>query len=308
MAGKILLIIGLLSALLLPSLVSAANDNVTISVNVSESAMIEVSPDIATFNQVLPGVIAFPGSDSSTSSKSFTITNVGSVNFTQMYVEVDITAGETSNPLGTGDPSQYYAGGFVVLKNESDVDNWRFVGRQEWNLTEKPEPYIGHENASAMAWGYFGNNSKQYFWELSNGTVGSGDGEYCNGTGTILRIKEWAVNGTAAAYDLYTTAADTITYEIDTNKADWGIFNAETSGPLANYCVATDKDCDRLYIYQWKQTNSQFDACTSTWYIFNEGEDKFNPDDQFDFNITVWVPKGIPAGDMSSSILTVTAA
>jgi len=298
MEGKFLLIvIASLCALLLPSLVMAAtNDTVTINVNVSEAAQIEVSPDTATFNLVTPGDVGFPN------SQAFTITNVGSTNFSQMYVSMNVPSTETSNPVGTGNPSNYYAGGFVVLKNETDLtggNNWRFVGRQEWNLTDLPSQYT--PDTWTKAWGYFGNNSKQYFWDLANGTDGT-----CNSTGTpgtVLRIKNWAVNGTAAAYDLSTEAT---THTINSNQEDWGIFDAETTGPLANYCVATWVNCTRIFIYQWDQT-SPFDQCGSEWYIYKDAA-KFKPNDQFDFNITVWVPKGIPAGDTSSSTLTVTAS
>ena len=293
MEGKFLLIvIASLCALLLPSLVMATtNDTVSVNVNVSEAAQIEVSPNTATFNLVIPGDVGFPN------SQAFTITNVGSTNFTQMYVSMNVHETETTNPLGTGNPSNYYAGGFVVLKNETDLaggNNWRFVGRQEWNLTDKPEPYT--PSTWAKAWGYFGNNTYQYFWELANGSAG-----YCNDTGTILKIKQWAVNGTATAYDV---GSDATTHQVDTEQEDWGVVDPVGTGPLANYCVATHVNCTRIYIYQWDQT-SQLDSCTDEWNLYSG---VFKPNDQFDFNITVWVPKGIPAGDTSSSTLTVTAS
>jgi len=277
---------------LLPSLVLAATDTVTINVNVSISAVIEVSPDTATFNLVTPGVDTFPG------SLAFTITNKGSTNFTQMYVSIDVPSQETSNPLSTGNPSAYYAGGFVVLKNETDLaggNDWKFIGRQEWNLTEKPSDYT--PATWAKGWGYFGNNSKRYFWDLTNGTDGT-----CNQTGTALRIKNWGVNGTAAAYDL---SSEATSYTFSSAQEDWGILNVETGGPMADYCVAARTDCKRIFIYQWDQT-SPFDQCSGEWYLWNDGD--FTPDDQFKFNITVWVPYGIPAGDTSSSTLTVTAS
>lgn len=292
MKAKIFLIIASLSIFLLPAIAMAQTDTVTINVNVSESAVIEISPDTATFNLVTPGVDTFP------SSLAFTIENKGSINFTTMYVSMNVHSTETSNPLGSGNPSNYYAGGFVVLRNETDLaggNNWRFVGRQEWNLTGKPSDYT--PSASARAWGYFGNNSKQYFWELANGSVGD-----CNDTGTILKIKEWALNGTAAAYDV---SSDAITHQVDTAQLDWGIVDPEATGPLANYCVATRKDCERIYIYQWDQT-SQLSSCANEWYLWNDGD--FEPDEQLKFNITVWVPKGIPAGDTSASTLTLTAS
>jgi len=295
MKTKILSIIALLSVLVLPAIALAATDDVEIYVNVSISAVIEVSPATATFNLVTPGVDSFPD------SQAFTITNVGSVNFTQMYVSVDVPTEEATNPLGTGNPVKYEAGGFVVLMNETmfSSNNWKFVGRQEWNLTDgKPEDYKGHESTWAKAWGYFGNNSRQYFWELSNGTDG-----YCNSTGTVLKIKKWAVNGTPAAYDL----TDGVTGSLTAGGGkSWGVNTFTGGSPLDGYCVATYRDCDKIYIYQWDH-GSDFPTCGDNWYIY-EDPIKFKPNDQFHFNITVWVPKGIPAGDTSSSTLTVTAS
>ncbi len=263
----------------------------------SISAAIEVTPDVAYFWLVTPGVVDFPP------SKSFTITNVGSVNFTQMYVSVDVweNGQEDTNPLGTGSVGNYYAGGFVVLKNETDLgiggSNWSFVGRQEWNLTKKPSDYT--PGTWTKAWGYFGNNSQQYFWDLANGTDGT-----CNQTGTSLRIKEWAVNGTAAAYDL---SSDAATGSLTAGGGDsWGM-NTFTTGPLYRYCVATHVNCTRIFIHKWDH-GTAFPTCSDAGYIYNDATNKFKPDEQFDFNITVWVPKGIPAGDTSSSKLTVTAS
>jgi len=295
----IISIIALLGVLSLPSIVLAsASDTVTINVNVSVYALIEVSPKTATFNQVTPGY-----EPDIPDSLAFTITNVGSVNFTQMYVAVNVPGSEQTNPLGTGDVSKYFAGGFVVLKNETDLTTgkWKFVGRQEWNLTDgKPEDYKGHESTWAQAWGYFGNVSRQYFWELVNGTNG-----LCNGTSAVLNMKNYAVNGTADAY--VPNSGDYTPYTVDnTDNPDWGIINAENNGPLANYCIALRTDCTRIFIYQWKQGDSQLDSCTGYWYLY-DGPNEFAPNNQFDFNITVWVPKGIPAGDTSPSTLTITA-
>lgn len=296
MKTKILSIIGLLSALLLPTLALAASDDVTVNVNISISAVIEVNPSTATFNLVTPGTDTFPG------SLAFTITNKGSTNFTQMYATVNVPSTETTNPLGTGNPANYYAGGFVVLKNQTDLESgtndWKFVGRQEWNLTDKPSDYS--KATWAKSWGYFGNESRQYFWDLSNGTNGE-----CNDTGAILRIKNTAVDGTAASYDLG-SGATSIT--VDSAQLNWGIANGEASGPLAGYCVAVNTACTKIYIYQWHQTDSQLDACTSSWYLYSDSVNKLKSDEQFQFNITVWVPKGIPAGDTSASTLTITAS
>ena len=55
-----LTIIALLCTLLLLSITLAQNyDQVTINVNVTEEAIIEITPDTATFNQVTPGDVIF---------------------------------------------------------------------------------------------------------------------------------------------------------------------------------------------------------------------------------------------------------
>jgi hypothetical protein len=294
---KIKILFGFIVSISLFSVtILAADDTVTINVNVSLSGIIEVTPSSVSFSEVAPGVTSFPN------SQGFTITNVGSTNFTQMYVSLDVweSGQEDSNPLGTGNPSNYYAGGFVVVKNETDLsggNNWRFAGRQEWNLTEKPTDFS--PDTWSVAWGYFGNNSEQYFWDLRNGTDGS-----CNQTGTLLRVKEWAVNGSATAYDLGSDA-QTGSFGAASGE-EWGI-NTFTAGPLNDYCIASHYSCERIFIYQWDQT-ANFPTCSDVWYLYNDQTTKFKPNDQFRFNMTVWIPKGVPAGDVSSSILRITAS
>ena len=303
MKTEIVLILTLLSILALSGIAMAATDTVTINVNVSLSSAIEVDPSTATFNLVTPGVDTWPD------SLGFTITNVGSTNFTTMYASMNTHSTETNNPVDDGIASLYYAGGFVVLMNQTMLDAsssaWKFVGRQEWNLTSKPAPFV--PDSETQSYGFFGNNSKQYFWDLQNGTntseyVGTaGDVHYCNETGAEIRIKLYPINGSDSSYQL---GSGVVTMGLDSAQNGWGIFNAETSGPLAGYCVASNWNCTHIYIYQWNQ-DSPFDQCDAEWYLWNNGV--FETNDQWTFNMTVWVPKGIPAGDTSASTMTITA-
>jgi len=293
------LILILLSTFIFSKIAMAATDTVTINVNISTYAQIEVNPSTATFNNVQPGAISFPN------SLGFAITNTGSTNFTDIYTSMNTHSTETMNPVGTGNSKNYYAGGFVVLMNETMLDagsdEWRFVGRLEWNLTEPPENYKRSDADWSVAWGYFGNNSYQYVWDLSNGTDGT-----CNSTGTQVTIKTWAVNGSTEAYDL-STGVSTIT--ISPGGDSWAAGPDSTAGsPLNGYCVAANSSCDRIYIYQWDWSTT-FPACNNRWYLYHNttAADAFKPLDQVKFNITVWVPKGIPAGDTSQSTMTITA-
>ena len=293
--------------LALSGIAMAATDTVTINVNISISSAIEVEPATATFNLVTPGIDTWPD------SLAFTITNVGSTNFTTMYASVNTYSTEIVNPLVDGVSTQYRAGGFVVLMNQTMLDasssNWRFVGRQEWNLTSKPAAFV--PDTDTQSYGYFGNNSKQYFWDLQNGTNTSEYVDstsphiyYCNESGAEIRIKLYPINGSSSSYDL---SGGVTTYSSPSSQNGWGIFNPASTGPLSGYCVAANWNCTHIFIYQWDQ-DSPFDQCSGEWYLYNDAENKFKTNDQWWFNMTVWVPKGIPAGDTSSSLLTITAS
>ncbi|MCS7106086.1 MAG: hypothetical protein NZ942_02105, partial [Candidatus Aenigmarchaeota archaeon] len=83
---------------------------------------------------------------------------------------------------------------------------------------------------------------------------------------------------------------------------DWAVYTF-TTGPLAGHCVALYRDCTKLYIYEYdKRTNPNFGVCGGTSFLRTQ---HLTPGSEFSVSLDVWAPKGIPAGWLASSWLTI---
>lgn len=262
----------------LPSSSATTNTStVEIYVNVSVLCQVEASVTSLSWTQVSPG--------STGTAQNFDIKNTGSTNLTDIYVSVDV---ETSRPYGLS-ASAYEAGSFLVMHNSTD-SNFYFVDRREWNLTSKPGGATVQTNA--VSWGYFKNTSYEYFWSLVPNTTTN----YCNDSGTSLRIN--TTSGELNAGDS-ALPCDGLTPGPEYSACSY------TSGPLNGYNVLIDKNCNFIQIYKFDY-NSSFPVPTTDNReyihpgILAQGESET-------VSANVWVPNGIPAGDVSNSTLTITA-
>ncbi|MFH8080787.1 MAG: hypothetical protein QXO84_02815, partial [Candidatus Aenigmatarchaeota archaeon] len=67
-----------------------------------------------------------------------------------------------------------------------------------------------------------------------------------------------------------------------------------------DYCVYIHKSCQKIMIAQWDY-NASLPACNARKYITQE---TFMPNYIHKINVTVFVPRGIPSGNTTSSIMT----
>jgi hypothetical protein len=215
------------------------------------------------------------------------------VNLTNIYAYVDTLEDEAVRPYGFDDPLKYAAGGVIVFKNET-YDKFFFAGRLEWNWTED----VGNDDLSAItspvAWGFFKNTSYEYYWALGNGTGG-----YCNNTGAEFAISDYPDNGTATTR----TPSDTsITLQ---TGVDWGYFSINrASAPLYGSCVAAYYDCSKIYIYRYDK-RSGFGSCANSDYI---QAPNLVPGETQTLTVNVYIPLGIPAGNLNTATFTVYAS
>jgi len=112
-----------------PLMAQNANDTITLDVNISQQAAIEVLPTSYSWNATPPG--------SNGSVQNVSIKNIGSYNLTNFYIDVNTDNLEETNPIGTGNSTKYAASGFIMLRNETDTLDYFHLGRLEWNLTEE---------------------------------------------------------------------------------------------------------------------------------------------------------------------------
>lgn len=102
------------------------------------------------------------------------------------------------------------------------------------------------------------------------------------------------------AEDLSTDISDCGTV---TAGSDWGVFSC-TDGPLSGYCVATPTTCDKVYIYKYSKSLSDYPSCANADYL-NSGV--IVPGDEAGLSLFASIPKGMPAGQTKTGILTIFA-
>ncbi len=282
MFGIFLIIIILTSVTFLFPKSRATTNTTEIALNISEVASISVIPTYLEWIQVTPGTNGTP--------ESITIKNTGSTNFTYLYASVDSFAEETTNPLFTGNPADYTAGSFLVLKNSTDTE-YRFVNRMEWNYTDTLDNYV--PTSGAVSRGFFKNITKEYLWDI----VDDSNNQCLNTSEMTFTIKTVPDNG--ANRDM---SSNTVTGTGGSNTTTWSSWTF-SSGPLSGYCVAVYHDCTKIMVYQWDH-NSSLPTCSDLRYIQSS---TFSPGNTHVISANVYVPKGIPAGNATQSTLTITA-
>jgi len=261
-----------------------ANDTATVEVNVAEVAQITVMPDLLTWSAVLPGYAGEP--------KLLDIKNTGSKNVTNIYAYVDTLEDEATRPYGFDDPLRYAAGGVIVFKNET-YDKFFFAGRLEWNWTEDISNMQKTGVTSPVAWGFFKNTTYEYNWLVGNGTGG-----FCNNTGAEFAISDYPDNGTV---ETRTPSDASITFQ---QGVDWGYFSINrATSPLYGSCVAAYYDCSKIYIYKYDK-RSGFASCGNSEYI---QAPNLVPGETHTLTLNVYIPLGIPAGNLNTAIFTVSA-
>jgi hypothetical protein len=264
-----------------------ANDTATVEVNVVEVAQITVMPDLLTWSAVLPGYAGGP--------KLLDIKNTGSKNVTNIYAYVDTLEDEAVRPYGSPNSTSYAAGGVIVFKNET-YDKFFFAGRIEWNWTEDISNMQKTGVTSPVAWGFFKNTTYEYNWLVGNGTGG-----FCNNTATQFAIEDDPDNGTAETRTPTTTGI--YCDQADENYTYCSV--SRTTAPLYESCVAIYKDCSKIYIYKYDKRNQpNFALCGNSEYI---QAPPLVPFETHTLTLNVYIPLGIPFGNLNTSTFTVYA-
>ena len=272
--------------------VNAVDDNVTIGVNVSYYSEISVIPTNLTWYHLNPGT----GSD----TRFLKIKNTGSANITNVYSYTEAHRTEYTNPLDGGTAADYAASSFLLISNESGMAH-SHLSRLEWNFSDM----LNDEELSLAAGtvnfghGWYRNATGNWFlWKVENGTDGV---EYCNATDTVFSILNEPENDTEERRDFTGATATTPTFE--NNNSNWSTFSMAT-GPLAGYCVAVWKDCDRIYIYKYNM-EAWLPACNQRSYLRDA---ILTPGSEIlDMSVYASIPEGTPSGDAAAGTLTIKA-
>jgi hypothetical protein len=272
----------------LSGIVFAANDNVTVDVNVSILSEITVTPPAINWTQITPGTAG--------GMKNITIKNTGSVNVTNLYAYVDTLQNESSRPYGSSNPALYSAGGVLVFKNQTN-NAFYWAGRIEWNWTEEisslDKSLFTNQN-NVTAWGFFRNASVSYVWAVATNKTTGLCNETGDGTAVQLGIEDHVDEGTPETRkpnpgSITASGGDDSYAYFSVNRA---------SNLLSTMCVAVTSSCDKIFIYKYDKRPG-FTTCTNSMYI--QPHD-LTPNAIHRVTADVWIPKGIPAGDLTGAL------
>ena len=147
------------------------------------------------------------------------------------------------------------------------------------------------------AWGFFRNTSYEYNWLLGkNSTNGR-----CNETATEFALSDIADNGTS---DTRTPTTTNINWDgSDTNYGYFSVVSPRTGSPLYESCIAVSYDCSKIYIYEYDK-RAGFTTCTNSRYL---QKSNLPPYDVRTLTLNVYVPLGIPNGNLNMATFTVVA-
>lgn len=289
----ILIIAGILVlAAMLPLALAQNTDTVTVSVSVAAQTIIDISPNSVSWSDIAPG-------SSSSVVYNFTVENVGSNNISRVYA---YTTFESSNPFGTGVPTNYDAANFLLIQNNDTASGFFFANRVEyndsntWNLRYLILP------PGVDAVGRFRVAANEYFWALDG--TGTPASKLCT-NGTIY-IGSVAHNHTQLG-DIDLTD-NFVSWTGDATK-EGVLINAPASpAELANYAIFIKDTCDFVALYKWARPTG------NPWIVDDQATNDqplflgtLPPGANFKIDLQVKVPFGVAAGSVATGILTIHA-
>ena len=280
-----------------------ASDNSTISVNVGQASEITVLPTSLSWSGVAPGT--------ESSSQTLDIKNTGSENVSQIHAYVTTITNETTRPYGTDEVSNYAATGVIMISNESNATIY-FAGRKEWNWTENVS-YMNLVNLGAGAckagyncsWGFIRNTSYEYLWAASNGTSVD-EAPFCNFTDAQLLFENDTDTGAVDGSTRTPDAAGMTANGADLNFSYWSMQRGDHF--LSDSCIALHRSCQWIYLYKFDRRSSadnlDFDTCSNSRDL---QQIALPPRDVHTVTLNVYMPVGIPDGDMAAGGIYVEA-
>lgn len=266
------------------------SSTVTVNINISQVGSIVVQPNSISWTGVNPG--------SDTATQNLIIKNTGSMNLSLIYMNTSTVGDEGANPLQFANPGNYSAAGLIFVKNISDT-TYRHAGRLEWNLSTVlvgETLSLSAETVNSSHGWYRNASGNEFLWKLENGTAG-----FCNNkTGTTFTIMAQPENATALRRNF--ASNPTASCSSTSDNSNWAVFTC-SDGPLMGQCIATPKDCSKVFIYKYNYA-ADYPTCSNNGYLRNGN---LIPGDETSMSVFASIPKGIPAGDTKTGTLTIIA-
>jgi len=292
-------IIGTLVAFTLILLIGASksqnSDTLNVSITVSSVLAIDVDPNETSFT-------LDPGSASN--EFNFIVKNIGSATINKIKANVTMA---TSNPYGTASSSNFDAGDFILITNDSsETQPFYYVSSIFYNES-KPD-YVTPPNGWSEGWnsGYFirirtvnfnGTGEGEEYYAFTNASVNGNcsDGKIIIGLLPHTRTRTGTTD--------FSSGSDYIEFTLTSNSAKTGGWTALSGfgSKLDNHYIYVNASCDYVVLYRW---NLDVDGETNNGggdYLF---QGTLNPGEYLNWKLEARVPYGVAAGSLKTGVIT----
>lgn len=305
------------------------SENGTVSVGVSSTTAIDITPADLSYTSSGEGSQPAPGDRVFTSDSGYEaveVENIGSKNITKVWMNSSIP---TSNPFGSGTQSGYNSGNWIQVNATGEIDGvggpdsgFTYVNRVDYNETNDLS-YIFTPDTGNWRYGRFKGGNQEYFW-----AVNASDGTDCTGadTGDVLRVGDFAHNKSATGSNDFTGSegsSDWTEYTLadipGTNKGFTDVSITRPDGSTREYAVLTSCGSETYTLRtRYNPTMGGADDLSIdssvAGYLLNvtAGDSETNdlqPGEHFRLETAVEVPFGVASsGSATTGVLRVLAA
>ena len=280
-----------------------ANDTVTISINISKIAMVDINPSNLSYEGIGPGDVGDNNTEIIGNYSGLWIENIGSSNLTKVWFNASTPS---TMPFGSGDSANYDAANMIVILNDT-AGNFSFANRVEF--PENDSMYIRTSftvsptsTTDGDLFGRFRNASNEYFFEFDD--MSGASANCSNGTFRISDSAKTIIN--TGDTDLTDNTAYTVFPH--PTKA-YGITEIQVGPSGQYYCVAIPEDCGSVMFHRWNAdapgADTSYCSNINGGYYINSTINPIYPGQVEKVYIKAYIPLGTPYGALKQGSLTV---
>jgi len=284
------------------------NESATLDITIAAQTWVNIDPEALSWTGVNPGDVG-GSTEEANNYYAIQIENIGSNNISHVWFNA---SNPTTRPFATGSPTNYNAGNFVVLSNETGPENYYFINRLEFNES-KTLVYLTDPggtmppDSSTYYYGRIRNASKEWFWFVQPTGVPS----ECNGTGVNFWIGGTPHTREATGSVDFSSCGGTLdspgsgcgtgTLTKDDDANNWAYADISLGGQ--KYTIAVYRTCEKVMVSHWNKDAPGADETGTNAAYFYEGT--LTPGNSVAARIKVFVPYGVAVGSVTQGTINV---